>query len=115
MMYRVTKKYTRGSETPADEFADVASAKIYISDKLAEDALLKLDIVYRIYEGMDMVAEFNQDSAPAVVASESESESQSGQGQAQSSSFQPTPFNMAPRPTGMPQNWVKDLDNNSED
>jgi len=108
MLYKVVKKYTRGGDIPVAEFSDVNDAKMFIRNKLAEDLRLKVDVRYQLREGFDILQEFSQQDAQ-----DGGSSSSSGSGPPQRSSgqsFQPTPFNSAPRPTGMPPNWMKDDD-----
>lgn len=107
MLYRVTKQYTRGSaDTLVAQFNDAADAKIFIHARLLEDARLRVKVIYRLMEGMDLLEEFTETQAGSGGASSS-SGAASG-GAQQRTSFQPTPFNATPRPPGMPSNWLKD-------
>lgn len=104
MFYKVTKKYTRGPAIDVALFVDAADAKLFIAVKLREDARVKVNVVYQLLEGGEVVEEFSQDES---------SQSGSSQGSPQrssSQSFNPTPFNSAPRPPGVPHNWVSDDD-----
>jgi hypothetical protein len=105
MLYRVTRQYTRGTDTPAAQFVDSNDARLFIQTKLAEDARLKVNVTYRIYEGSEMIEEFPPGSQEGSAGSAG-----GGQQRGSTQSFQPTPFNAAPRPSGIPQNWVKDQD-----
>jgi hypothetical protein len=102
MLYRVTKQYTRGGDTPVAEFNDANDAKLFINARLELDARLKVKVIYRLFESGELIEEFSESS------SEQGSASSSGAGTQQRSSFQPTPFNATPRPPGMPPNWLKD-------
>lgn len=108
MRYKVNKLYSRGSDIPIAEFSEITDAKLFINQKLYADANLKLNITYRLLEFTELLEEFNQDKG------ESGSFSGSGGGPSQARSsgqtFSPTPFNNAPRPPGMPHNWIKDDD-----
>ncbi len=102
MLFRVTKRYTRGTDMLIAEFNDTNDAKMFIKAKLAEDARMKVKVTYCIFEGMDLLEEFSE-------SDQQDSGSSSGSaGSGQRSSFQPTPFNASPRPPGMPHNWLKD-------
>ena len=105
MLYRVTKIYARGNDIAVAEFNEQNDAKLFMQAKLSEDARLKVKVTYRLYEGMELMEEM----------SEAESTTSQGQGAQQTARFQPTPFNTAPRPTGMPQNWLKDQDDKKKD
>lgn len=106
MLYRVTKQYTRGPDVAAAQFADLNDAKIFIQTKLREDAKFKVNVVYRLFEGFELLEEFDQNSAAGG------SDDSSGRGSQQS--YRPTPLNTAPRPTGMPQNWWKDEEDDKD-
>jgi hypothetical protein len=106
MLYKVVKRYARGGDIPAAEFSDINDAKLFIRHKLVEDRALKVDVRYQLREGFDVLQEFSQQDVQAEGGSSSAGSPQRSSGQ----SFQPTPFNSAPRPTGIPHNWVKDDD-----
>ena len=109
MLYRVTKQYARGSgDTLVAQFKDANDAKLFIQARLLEDARLKVKVIYRLMEGMDLIEEFTE-------AQGEESGSSSGAGAQQRTSFQPTPFNATPRPSGMPSNWLKDEDEDKDE
>ncbi|MEO9204121.1 MAG: hypothetical protein ABI296_00220 [Gammaproteobacteria bacterium] len=114
MLYRVTKQYGRGTETPVAEFNDLEEAKLFINGKLLEDERVKVKATYRLFEGMDLVNEFSE-SWLKSSSSDDEGSASGATGAGRSSGFQPTPFNTAPRPTGLPHNWVKDEDGKKED
>lgn len=108
MLYKIVPQYPRGgTNPPIAQFKTINDAKLFIQAKLTEDMSLKIDAKYQLLEGMDEVQVFTQQDAENDNSSSSSSGSQqrsSGQ------SFQPTPFNSAPRPTGMPPSWMKDED-----
>jgi len=108
MLYQVTKQYARGSsEILTAQFDDINDAKLFINAKLLEDARIKVKAIYRLLEGADLLEEFSEAQAAGGVSSSS---SAATGGSQQRSSFQPTPFNVSPRPPGMPSNWIKDDD-----
>ena len=110
-MYRVTKRYARGPESLVANYKTQAEATQVIQEKLAEDALLKVNATYCIYEGADLVDEFDQSKLVASTSAKEDTTSQSpGSGQRSS----PTPFATAPRPSGMPSSWGRS-DSKSED
>ncbi len=110
MLYKVTKQYARGTDVPVAEFNDINDAKIFVFARLAEDAKLKVKVTYRLFEGIEMLEEFSESPASASGGVSQTSGSSAGQ----KSSFQPTPFNAAPRPPGMPHNWIKDDEEKSK-
>src|SRR5579872_734689 len=112
MLYKVMKQYARGSNTLVAEFNNTNDAKLYIQTKLAEDARLKVKATYQLLEGMDVLEEFSE---AADTSSSSDSSGSSAAGSGQRSSFQPTPFNMAPRPAGIPHSSFKEDDKEEED
>ncbi|HSW94255.1 MAG TPA: hypothetical protein VLJ15_07895 [Gammaproteobacteria bacterium] len=109
MLYRVTKQYGRGGETPVAQLDNIQAAKALIQEKLLEDARFKVRATYRLWEGMDLLREFTEADIIETRSSGSDSD-QGGAGQGQRSRFQPTPFNATPRPPGSPPNWIKDDD-----
>ena len=114
-MYKVTKKYARGSETPAGSYKTSAEAKKIIQEKLAQDESLRIkDAIYCLYEGFDLLETFDQSKLIPEVPTKEESNSASGMGTGQR--FSPSPFNTAPQPKGaMPKNWVNNDDDNKKD
>lgn len=105
MIYKVTKRFQRGSETPIGTFKTLNEAKTYIQEKLADDAMHKVDATYGLHEGMDLLEEFDQ----TKLAQQPDAQSQGGgQQQGSGQTFSPTPFNMTPQPKGLPRSWVKD-------
>lgn len=110
-MYRVTKRFARGPESPVGTYKTLSEAKNVVQDKLAEDAGMRINATYVIYEGMDLLEELDQ-SKRIDTPSESQSSGSSGRGAGQS--FSPSPFNMTPAPKGMPRSGFKD-DANKDD
>ena len=108
-MFVVTKRFGR-SETRVKDFSQQKEAEQFIQEKLQEDLRFKVMATYGLYEGADLLREFTQSDAAIAPASASSTETGSAQGAGSRSSFSPTPFNTAPRPGGMPHNWVKDED-----
>ena len=106
MLYRVTKQYGRGPDILVEQFRDIQPAKNFIMTKLADDARVKVKSTWKLWEGMDLLEEFTELNLSDTSSRDEGSGSSSGQGQR--SSFQPTPFNMAPRPPGSPHSWIND-------
>lgn len=105
MQYKTTKQYGRGEETTFAEFKELNDAQLFIEKvKLPDDAALNVKVIYRIFEGFDLMKEYD----PSKM--ESSSSSSSSTGKSSTVSFNPTPFNTAPRPAGSPQKWVTDKD-----
>jgi hypothetical protein len=106
-MYKVTKKYAKGPETQVGVYKTVGEAKTVIQTKLAEDARQNIKTIYCLYEGFDLLEEFDQNKLETTAPKEDESTGASGQpGSGQR--FSPTPFNMTPAPRGLPRSWAKD-------
>lgn len=113
MLYKVTRSYQRGgAETVLNTFKTFSEGCEFIQEKLLSDSLLKVNTYYRIYEGMDLMEEFDQSKLQKKESDEREEESgtKSGKGV----TFSPTPFNMKPQPKGVPQPWVKDEEDNEK-
>lgn len=109
MLYKITKSYGRGAEQELPKkFATIHEAKNFIAETIQTDQAMKVAVIYRIYEGADFIEEF--DSTKVQASSPIQDEHSHGGGKSSSATFKPTPFNTAPRPTGMPKNWYKDDD-----
>lgn len=106
MLFKVKQQYARGGSTVIAEFDRASDAELFIQAKRDEDARLKVKVVYQLLEGLEVVKEWSETEEKNSRASGG-----SSAGASQTSSFQPTPFNVAPRPSGMPHNWVKDESN----
>ncbi|MDX1900977.1 MAG: hypothetical protein SFW66_03105 [Gammaproteobacteria bacterium] len=109
MSYYITKQFQRGGEVTDGTFYSVDEAKKSIQDKLRQDQQLKMQVVYRLYDDLDQLqATFDSSSIEQPVSGSSSSESSSSAGKG--SGFNPTPFNTAPRPPGIPHSWISDED-----
>ena len=106
MMYKVTKRFGRGSEVDVGKkFNNETEAKNYITEKLLDDYNFKIiDTIYSLYEGLDKISEFSQRDVKPSANEQSSSSQQKGSGQ----SFSPTPFQIGPRPKGMPVSGFKE-------
>lgn len=105
MMYKVTKKFSRGPESPVGTYKTLNEARQVIQDKLGEDISLKVVASYCLYEMFDLLEVFDQSKYEGASKEES-------QQRGSSKSFNPTPFNTTPQPKGLPRSWVKDEDDN---
>lgn len=103
MRYKVNKQYPNAGEIHCAQFKDIADARFFIEKKLAEDTAMKIAVIYRLCEFDEVLTEY--DSTKTTVSS---AQSSSAQGTASTSGFRPTPFNTAPKPSGMPNKWNKD-------
>jgi hypothetical protein len=105
-MYKVMKRYSKGPEALVGSYKTMTEAKKIIQEKLAEDAALKVDTNYRLYEGFDLVEEFDKSKLIESSGQETEeTESQRGSGQ----TFNPSPFSASPQPKGaIPRSWNTD-------
>ena len=105
MRYKVSKQYTRGTESYCAQFSDINDAKFFIQARLADDAALNVKVIYRIYEFTELMQEFDPNKS-----GESASGGTGSQGKSSEASFRPTPLSSSPRPAGMPQNWRVEKD-----
>jgi hypothetical protein len=104
-MFRVTQKIGRSEIDLQQRFTKQVEAENFIKQKIAEVPSYSVKPSYCLYEGEDFIQEFTQNSVTdATSTTQNQSSSSQGKGQ----TFSPTPFNMAPRPGGVPHNWVKD-------
>lgn len=103
-MFKVTKRFTSRSESFLQEFKQEVDAENFIKEKLREDRHYRVTAVYCLYEWDELIREYTQNDTPTEISSTSEGSQQKGSG----ISFNPTPFNTAPRIPGMPHSWVKD-------
>lgn len=111
-MYQVKKRFARGAETFVAEFKVEQEAEIFIKKKLEEDARLKVNTAYCLYEGADLVREFTQqDIDPSSISAET---SVPGQQKSSGQRFSPSPLHTAPRPKGFPQSGFKNKEEGEE-
>lgn len=103
MKYKISKQYARGPESFCAQFADVNDAKFFVQARLADDAVLNVKVIYRIYEFTELLQEFDPNKS-----GESASGAAGSQGKSSEANFRPTPLSTTPRPAGMPQNWRED-------
>lgn len=100
-MFKVVRRLGR-NETVLEQFNKQQDAEKFIFEKLREDTLYKLVSSYLLYEGMDILREYTEKDLPPEVPSSS------GSSQGSRQSFNPTPFNAAPRPASMPKSGFKE-------
>lgn len=104
MKYSVKRQYGRGADTAFAEFNEISDAEFFITHKLQADANMNIKVIYKIYEFNEVISTFDADN----VTPSAGTKDQGTQGKSSTSSFRPTPFNTAPRPSGTPQKWIKD-------
>lgn len=110
MRYKVTKQYARGAESFCQEFDDIQQARNYINTTLNEEVAMNIkNVTYRISEFGDEVEKYDAQNIPKSTEKPT-AESQSSGGKGSGASFRPTPLSTTPRPTGGPQGWLKDED-----
>lgn len=113
MLYRVTNKYGRsGHEKELRKFQTIDEAKNFIKDELSNAASLKINVSFFLYEGIDLIEEF--DATKAEEISQADEASSGAGGKGSGASFRPTPFNTSPSPKGMPKHWLKNGDEDDE-
>lgn len=113
MQYQVTKQYERGGETPCGDFKTLGDARNFIRESMMQDAGMRIRITYRIFESFEMIEEYDPTRGQIPGGAE-DAQSQSASGQGKGAGFRPTPLNSAPRPAGIPHNWVKDDDDDED-
>lgn len=106
MHYKVTKEYKKGGEILTAQFADINEARLFIRAKLDEDRGLRIKVIYRIYDRIDIMEVYDPDKI--------ETQESGSQGNAKTVAFRPTPLNITPRPPGMPQNWWPEEDEDED-
>jgi len=92
----------------------MAEAKKVIQEKLAEDAAHKVMATYCLYEGFDLIEEFDQ-SKLEVSAPSGDQAGTGSSSKSSSQSFRPTPFSTTPMPKGTPRSFIVDDDKKDED
>jgi hypothetical protein len=107
MHFKVTAQYAGARELPGEQFNDITAAKTFIEEKMRENAVLKVKVIYRLYEWDDLLQEFDPSKMEAPESSSSDSSGSQGPGGA-GARFRPTPLNVTPRPPGIPPNWIQD-------
>ncbi len=99
MIYKVTKQYGQGLEGPADAFKTLEEAKAFVQSAAAQDAAMKIKVVYKVYEFDDLLHEV--DSSHLVLSvSNQQSEDDSGQGQQSGAHSRPNPLGTTLQPKG---------------
>lgn len=111
-MFLVTKRFGR-NENRLQSFKNEPEAEAFIFEKLREDKQFKVIATYCLYEGADLIREYSQSDIPASSSAASASDQSAG-GHGRASSFNPNPFNTAPKPAGMPQGWGSARDDEKE-
>lgn len=113
-MFKVAQKFGR-SENFLQEFSEESQAIDFIMEKLKQDKHFKVMASYCLYEWSDLIREYTQDDIPEDTQNKNDDEdANKGAGRGSGQSFNPTPFNTAPRMPGMPHGWVKDEDDNKK-
>jgi hypothetical protein len=84
-------------------FADLNNAEFFIEEKLTHS---NNELTYYIFNNDSLLTQMNKNIKTQTVQGDDK------QGKGPSTVFRPTPFNIAPRPAGMPPIWLKD--NNEE-
>lgn len=116
MIFRVTKQFPRGPETDLQKFMKREMAVQFITEKLAEDALYKLQTIYRLYDDLDhLLKEYTTADLEKLAGSNKTQESNSGAGKDGGQRFSPSPFNTAPRPGGIPPSSFRKDDSEDKD
>ena len=112
MRFQVSRQYQRGGESHFARFSDRTDAELFIQSKVESDKQLKLNVTYRLYDGTRLLETYVDLPVDGFSGPAGES---SSSGRGSGATFRPTPFNAAPRPSGVPHNWLKDEDKKSDE
>jgi hypothetical protein len=107
MQYKVTQQYQRGLEQSAKTFVKEADARAYMQEQLAYNASMKIQVVFRLYDFDDVMAEMDSTNFKPEAAASGESSGASS-GKSSGANFRPSPLQTSLRPGGMPNNWKDD-------
>ncbi|MDA8561906.1 hypothetical protein N9L02_02195 [Gammaproteobacteria bacterium] len=110
-MFVVMKKFGR-NETRVANYSKEQEAISAILEKLKEDKSYKLDATYCLYEGADLLKEYNQKDIPVSASDSAENNSEASK-KGSSQSFSPTPLNMTP--SLGPRSSIKDVDDKKDE
>ena len=111
LMYKVAAKYQKGPETVVAKFDSLNEAKDFIQNKLHDDILLKVMVIYNLYELGELVASFDQSN---VTVNAGTAGGGGGQQQSSTQRFSPNPLQTNLRPTGMPPSSFVDDDDSKK-
>jgi hypothetical protein len=100
MLFKVTKRYSKGGATPVAAFHEEKDAKLFIEAKLAEDATMNIKVIYGLLEGMDVLQEYDPDKLGSATP---------GTQSASSASPRISPFSTTLKPPGA-HKWQTDKD-----
>lgn len=108
-MFKISEQYGRGTERfLSQSFRDANTAKSFIQEKLQEQSLMGVAVIYRLYDFDELVQEFDSTKIENTTSSSQEATS-SGKGTG--ANFSPSPLSTKPRPGGMPHSsWRDDED-----
>lgn len=108
MQYKVTQQYQRGLEQLGKTFVKEADARAYMQEQAAYNASMKIQVVFRLYDFDDLIAEM--DAANYQPEKPASGESSGSAGKGSGANFRPSPLQTTLRPSGMPNNWKDDED-----
>lgn len=114
MQYKVTQQYQRGIEQLAKTFTRESDARAYIQEHATVNASMKIQVTYRLYDFDDLLAEVDSSKLTSASTTSAGSDAPGSTGKGSGANFRPTPLPMAPRPSGMPQNWRSDKDDEDD-
>lgn len=110
--YKVAKKYLKGPEQLVAKFDSLNDAKEFISAKIEQDNLLRVNTAYLIYD-MGELIETIQGGTETGSGSGGGQQGQTGQ-QTTKQAFSPSPMQTSPRPPGMPPSSFKDIEDDKK-
>lgn len=103
MFYQVSREYQRGNEDYIAKFVNRSDAEAFLRMKHESDQLLKVQVIYRLYDRNQVIETLATDSSAAIFGAARESGVRSS-----GSGSSPTPFKRVPLPPGVPYSAVKD-------
>lgn len=115
MIYKVTKQFSGGREQPCQQFKTLKEAKDHATTAAAENALMKINVIYRVYEFDDLIDTVDSSKVVPTETTSGSSDDEAGGGKQSGATFQPTPFAKAPQPKGSPPKWLIDPDEDEKD
>jgi hypothetical protein len=109
LSYAVAAKYLKGPEQILAKFTKSDEAKQYIFNRLENDATLKVQVTYLLYDMGELLETFDQSGAGTTGSSGSNGDAQSSSGQGQTQYVSPSPLLTSLRPKGLPVASFKDI------
>lgn len=109
--YKVAKQYLKGPEQLVAKFDSLIDAKKFIAEKMEEDAAMRVNAAYLLYDTGELMETFKGGGESGSSTGSSTAGGQQTQGgKASGQSFSPSPLQTSLRPSGMPISSFKDTE-----